>query len=114
MKEWMFVISLSSMLVHEMDAIRCKEWRIFPGLSQLNDKVGERVFILAHIPLISWILYSLFHDSTEGSFRQGFCVFAMIHLVLHVLFLFHPRNQFKDIISWLPILLSALTAPLSL
>lgn len=113
MKDVMFVISLSSMLVHELDAMRCKEWRIFPGLSKLSDKIGERVFILAHLPLFIWIFYFLFNDSSASSFRQGFCVFAMIHLMLHIAFLFHPRNQFKDLISWLPIILSALSALIS-
>ncbi|MFM9839711.1 MAG: DUF6713 family protein [Cyclobacteriaceae bacterium] len=32
-----FLLALTFILLHEMDAVRCKEWRIFPGLSLLND-----------------------------------------------------------------------------
>jgi len=44
-----FYLGLSLLLMHEMDAIRCKEWRIFPGLSMLSDKVGHIVFLFLHI-----------------------------------------------------------------
>ena len=65
MKDVMFVISLSSMLVHELDAMRCKEWRIFPGLSKLSDKIGERVFILGHCfkKCVSFLDQGLIRDS---------------------------------------------------
>jgi hypothetical protein len=39
-----FYVGLSFVLLHEMDAIRCKEWRIFPDLSLLNDPWGFKVF----------------------------------------------------------------------
>ncbi|WP_410528128.1 DUF6713 family protein [Sphingobacterium sp. IITKGP-BTPF85] len=44
--------------MHEMDAVRCKEWRIFPGLALLKESWGYAVFMLAHIPLF----YSLYGD----------------------------------------------------
>jgi hypothetical protein len=39
-------------LMHEMDAIRCKEWRIFPGLSLLSNKLGHIVFFFCSYPFI--------------------------------------------------------------
>lgn len=92
----LFFIGLSLMLLHEMDAVRCHEWRIFPGLSQLNEKTGFYLFMVLHIPLFAIILGSL--DST--GFRMGFDVFLIIHLGLHLLFLQHPKNEFKDWFSW--------------
>ncbi len=86
-------------MMHEMDAIRCKEWRIFPGLSFLNDNVGYKVFMLAHVPLYYYIFSSL-HGENRESFMYGFSVFLVVHLGLHVLFLMHKKNEFKDWISW--------------
>ncbi|WP_394341844.1 DUF6713 family protein [Sphingobacterium corticibacter] len=31
-----FYLGLSLLIMHEMDAIRCREWRIFPGLFKLE------------------------------------------------------------------------------
>jgi len=35
-----FLLGLSLLLVHELDAGRCHEWRMFPGLSALSDRWG--------------------------------------------------------------------------
>lgn len=111
-----FYIGLSFILLHEMDAMRCREWRIFPILSVMNDRIGMIVFQLAHIPLFLWILYRLTQanqDSVE-SFIFGFDIFLMIHLGLHLLFLMHKKNEFKDWLSWLIIAGAALGGLLDL
>ena len=93
-----FLLGITMIFLHEMDAIRCREWRIFPGLSQLDDRMGMIIFIFAHIPLIYWILIEI--KSDNESFFYGFDIFLIIHLVLHLLFLKHKKNEFKDWISW--------------
>lgn len=95
-----FYLGLSFLLLHEMDAIRCKEWRIFPGLHLLNDKWGHIVFVFAHVPLFFWVLWELTHSANLEGFIRGFNIFMVIHLGLHILFLFHKKNEFKDWISW--------------
>jgi hypothetical protein len=85
--------------MHEMDAIRCKEWRIFPGMSFLTDNMGFKVFMFAHVPLYYYIFRSLDGENKE-SFIYGFSIFLVIHLVLHLLFLMHKKNEFKDWVSW--------------
>ncbi len=45
MQHLFFYLAISFILMHEMDAIRCKEWRIFPLLSMLNDDLGFKVFM---------------------------------------------------------------------
>lgn len=94
-----FYLGLSLIMMHEMDAIRCKEWRIFPGMSFLNDHIGFKVFMFAHIPLYFYIFSSLYGEEKK-SFMYGFSVFLVIHLALHLLFLMHKKNEFKDSISW--------------
>jgi hypothetical protein len=51
----LFYLALSFMIIHEMDAVRCREWRIFPGLSRMNESLAFKIFIIAHIPL--FLLY---------------------------------------------------------
>ncbi|MEM7375068.1 MAG: DUF6713 family protein [Bacteroidota bacterium] len=94
-----FYLGMSFLMMHEMDAIRCREWRIFPGLSYLKDQWGFPIFLFAHIPLFYWIFAELASSQTEG-FIRGWNYFFLIHLGLHLLFLFHPKNEFKDWISW--------------
>ena len=95
-----FHLGLSLLTIHEMDAIRCKEWRIFPGLSMLSDKVGHIVFVFAHIPLFIFINWQLAHSQDINSFIQIFNIFTIVHLGLHVIGLKHKNNEFKDWISW--------------
>jgi hypothetical protein len=82
-----------------MDAVRCKEWRIFPGMSLLNDYWGYRVFMVAHIPLFFLLFWQLAKPSNE-SLITGLDIFFIIHVGLHLLFLLHKKNEFKDWISW--------------
>lgn len=97
----LFILGLSFMLLHEMDAIRCKEWRIFPGLSLLDDKMGYTVFILAHIPLFLFLFLGLFKEGGNEQLIFGLDVFFIVHVFLHILFLKHKRNEFRDWISWM-------------
>lgn len=105
-----FYLGFSCILLHEMDAIRCKEWRIFPLTYFLNDKVGYIVFLLAHLPLYYFLMISLNNQSVQ----YGLNIFFIIHLGLHLLFLKHPKNEFRDWISWLPIIGAALFGSLGL
>ena len=95
-----FYLGLSLLTMHEMDAIRCKEWSIFPGLSLLSDKLGYVVFIFVHIPLFFFTYWQLTHSQNIESFINGFSIFMVIHLGLHILLLKHKNNEFKDWISW--------------
>ena len=104
MEHVLFFIGLSFLTVHEMDAIRCKEWLIFPGLSLLGNKIGHLVFILTHILLFSLLFYQLAYNSDNIGFIQGFELFMIVHIGLHLLFLKHKKNEFKDWISWMLII----------
>ncbi|MDF3026001.1 MAG: hypothetical protein K0S23_308 [Fluviicola sp.] len=87
-----------------MDAIRCKEWRIFPGLSMLNDSWGYKIFVFAHIPLLFFLFLGLSGQGTNERLISGLDIFFIAHVGLHILFLAHKRNEFKDWISWTIIL----------
>jgi hypothetical protein len=109
-----FNIALSFMVMHEMDAIRCKEWRIFPGLSLLDDDWGFKVFMLAHVPLFFFIFFGLSGQSDNEGLIFGLNIFFAIHVGLHLFFLRHKKNEFKDWISWTIILSAGLFGLLDL
>ncbi len=108
-----FLMGLSLILIHEMDAIRCKEWRIFPLLSKLDDKTGQMVFILAHIPLY-YFCFNELNQNNESPLIHFLDYFFIIHLGLHILFLKHPKNAFKDWLSWFLIIGTAICGCLDL
>lgn len=95
-----FWLALSFVLLHEMDAVRCREWRIFPGLSLLDDKRGFQVFMACHTPLFYFLLQGLSAPDPSG-LVTALDYFFIIHLGLHLLYLWHPKNEFKDGWSWL-------------
>jgi hypothetical protein len=96
----LFYLGLSLLTMHEMDAIRCREWRIFPGLSLLNDKLGHIVFVFLHIPLFFFVFWQLKHSQDLEAFIKGVDIFMIVHVGLHIVFLKHKNNEFKDWISW--------------
>ena len=108
-----FLLGLSILLCHELDAVRCHEWRIFPGLSALSDRLGLRLFILLHVPL----LYALLGAVAAGpgtTLLAALDLFFILHLGLHLLFLRHPQNEFRDALSWILIVGAALSGGIDL
>ncbi|MEM6806304.1 MAG: DUF6713 family protein [Bacteroidota bacterium] len=96
-----FYLGFSFILMHEMDAIRCREWRIFPALSLLEEKLAFPIFMLAHIPLYFFPLYYLQILVDPSPLIHGLDYFFIIHFFLHLLFLKHKNNEFTDLISWI-------------
>lgn len=84
------------MITHELDAIEQKEWRIFPGLSLLNERWGYWLFVWLHVPLFAYLLMFI----EQENFRWGWSIFSLVHIGLHVLFLKHPKNKFTRLSSW--------------
>ncbi len=95
-----FLLRFCLLLTHEMDAIRCKEWRIFPGTSRLGDEAGYRVFTALHIPLYALLLWGLAGDGTmTRGLVIGLDAFFVIHLFLHLFLRNLPSNGFNSVFS---------------
>jgi hypothetical protein len=56
-----FAINIVLLILHEMDAIYWKEWRIF-GID--DDHQGRNGFLLVHIPLFMVLLFALIYSDT--------------------------------------------------
>jgi len=90
--------------------IKQHEWRIFPGLSNLKEKLSYHLFVVLHIPLFLLILWLLCHPSAYVRFWFQICVdgFLMIHLGLHHFFKAHDKYEFTQPFSKIIIGLMAL------
>lgn len=101
-RDFVFFLALSLLLTHEMDAIRCREWRIFPFTARLNDRAGYLAFTAAHVPLYVLLLWAL--GPADAAVRAGFIIgldlFCIVHLGLHLAFRRHPAHAFRDRLSW--------------
>lgn len=100
-----FLSTITFLLIHEMDAVRRKEWLIFPGLSRLSDDTGYLVFTAAHIPPVFLVLAGLQTGVIfQPAIRVTLDVFCLAHVGLHVLCHRFPKNGFHSRFSWLVIL----------
>jgi len=95
-----FYAALSLTLVHEMDAVRCKEWSFFPGLSLLKDETAYLLYMLAHIPLYFLLFMSLVGNRPKEGLIIGLDIFFIAHLLVHILFLKNHKNKFKNWFTW--------------
>ena len=89
---------LSLRVVHEMDAIRGKEWKMFIILKDMPEEKAYPIFMLLHIPLYTAILFLLF----SSFFQAGYYIvdiFLIAHLLLHLFFRDHPANRLNGPIS---------------
>jgi len=94
----LFLSNLSLFLLHEMDAIRRSEWRLFIILKDMEDSKAYKLFTIIHLPLyviIFSLLFSEYQTITFGILDS----FFIIHAILHLSFEKHPRNNFKNTFS---------------
>ncbi|MEY8738403.1 DUF6713 family protein [Bacillales bacterium AN1005] len=94
----LFLFNLSLFLLHEMDAIRRSEWRMFIVLKDMEDSTAYKIFTLIHLPLYTIILALLLSQYQTITFWT-IDLFFVIHAILHLFFEKHPRNGFKNTFS---------------
>jgi len=104
-----FYTGFSLLLVHELDAIKRQEWRIFPVLSSLKDKTAYILYVSLHIPLfiIFFFLLTNQNEYIRYWFRIGLDLFFIVHMVLHYLFSSHKEYKFTGTFSKLIICMMA-------
>jgi hypothetical protein len=93
----LFLLVVAWIFAHELDAVQKHEWRILPILSSLNDLLAYRLFVLLHIPLLVWIVWS----APNPMFQVMFDLFVIVHGGLHWLLRKHPKYEFHDPLSYL-------------
>ena len=113
---YLFALNFSLLLLHEMDAIRAKEWKMFIILKDMKEQTGYIVFALLHLPLYFWVVFSI---SQVWSYQYGFVylvtdIFLIAHAILHFFFRRNSANEFSSIYSNILIYSMALLAILHL
>lgn len=98
-----FLLGFAFLLSHELDAVKCEEWRIFPVTNRMADEAGYRAFTAAHVPLYALLVWGLVGGANRGLI-VALDAFFVVHLLLHVLLRNLPDNRFKSVFSWTPIL----------
>ena len=100
-----FLLRFSFLLVHEMDAVRCKEWKIFPVLNRMGDEAGYAAFAALHVPIYALLLWGIYGENgANRGLIVGLDVFFVVHVLLHLLFVNHPEYRFRSAFSWAVIL----------
>ncbi|USK57700.1 hypothetical protein LIS82_27355 (plasmid) [Cytobacillus solani] len=94
----LFLFNLSLFLLHEMDAIKRSEWKLFIVLKDMENSKAYKVFTFIHLPLYTIILTLLFSQYQTITF-WFLDLFFIIHAILHLFFEKHPRNGFKNMFS---------------
>ena len=94
--DFLFFTNLSLLVIHELDAIRRKEWRLFIFLKDLKDELAYQIFALLHLPFLLLIFWFLTQESVSSQFYFQVVVdiFLIIHLGLHLLLRDHEHNHF--------------------
>jgi len=108
----LFALTLSLLLVHELDAIRAKEWRMFVVLQDLPEPKAYQIFALVHLPLFWMILLVLTRGSATAVTVLHYVVdiFLIGHTALHIGFRKHPNNGFTSVFSQVIIYAAGLAA----
>lgn len=110
---FIFAINISLLFIHEMEAIRYKEWRMFIILKDMDDNKAYQIFLLAHIPLYVLILFILFLPIKKIGFYIT-DVFLILHLIIHIFFIKHKNNKLNNFLSINIIILMGLLSILHL
>lgn len=93
-----FYLGFSFFILHEMDAIKNKEWRMLYFLNFLCEDKAYIIFSVLHLPLFVLLLLGLVLDKyTTMKILDSFFI---LHFILHLLFLKHKENNFSTKYSW--------------
>jgi hypothetical protein len=96
-----FAAAFGLLATHELDAVRCAEWRVLPLTRYFHEDIGMSIFILAHIPLLAWLSAVCWSGEVQGQgkARQLFAAFCCVHVGLHWLFRNDPNYAFTGWLS---------------
>lgn len=95
MENMFFYLGLATLFVHEMDAVKRKEWRMFMGLSKLNDETGYLIFTGVHLPLYFFVFWMLKKPESSTLLILILDAFFVVHLSLHVFLRNQSENNFS-------------------
>ena len=86
-----FLLGVSLLFTHELDAMTHTEWRVLPLTSWLSPELGRLVFVAMHVPAFAFVLGWLTSQVAGRASRAQFwvAVFLVAHAALHLAFSGH-------------------------
>ncbi|AOY77588.1 DUF6713 family protein [Clostridium formicaceticum] len=96
-----FILNLSFLLLHEMDAIRNKEWKMFIYLKNMEDDKAYQIFTVMHLPIYVVMLFVLvnYFSNLELMIYLILDLFLIFHSIIHYIFKRHSENNFNSSFS---------------
>ncbi|MFD0949163.1 DUF6713 family protein [Paraperlucidibaca wandonensis] len=96
-----FLIGVSLLFTHEMDAMTHSEWRVLPLTSWLEPEIGRVIFVSMHVPIFAIVLGWLSSRVPRRAIAAQFwvSVFLVVHVVLHLAFGSQSAYSFDGVLS---------------
>lgn len=108
----LFCLNFSLILLHEMDAIRCKEWKMFIVLKDMKESYGYLVFALIHLPLYFLSIAAIFSNINYFYSKESIWIdlLLILHSIIHFIFKKNRNNEFNNLFSQCVIYVMSLIA----
>jgi hypothetical protein len=107
-----FWINLSLFILHEMDAVKTREWKMMIFMNRLDDNTGHVVFTALHFILFLLIFYLMdVHFNFIFPLVSGLLI---LHQFAHIFFRKHSENRMNNIFSQVVIFLMFINSTVSL
>lgn len=106
--KFFFWINIILFIIHEMDAVRTREWEMIIFTDRLKEEYAYRLFTLLHFPLFFLIFYF-----ADRNIHLTFIVTSsllILHQFLHLIFIKHTLNRMNNFFSRLIIFLMFLNS----
>jgi hypothetical protein len=113
---FMSIVGVIFILLHEFDACRRGEWKMFPILKTLKNEIASAIFQFAHIPILLFLIYYLWTviNFSNNILWIGVNTFLVIHFFLHIKAKKWQSNVFVNNSSFIFIIGSAITSVVNL
>jgi len=89
--------NVSLFILHEMDAVKTREWKMMFGINRLNDNAGHIVFTALHFLLFMIIFYLM--DCYLYNMLIAVSILLIIHQFMHIIFRNHIQNRMNNLFS---------------
>ena len=97
MENYVFILIIVLFTIHEMDAIKTKEWKMFIFLKDIAEHKAYNIFLLAHIPIYLFLYYVILNNWIMTYLVID--VLFIIHTIIHFFFKKHKNNNFNTLLS---------------
>lgn len=97
----LFCVNIALIILHEMDAIKCKEWNMFIILKDIKENMAYLIFSIVHLPLYIGLIYLISYGNanTKNIFSIYIDIFLIFHWTIHYAFRNKQQNHFKNLYS---------------